>query len=215
LNSFRKFRNEFTMRYINEELEQGRRVLTRCSVDPSPEATSAPRTRRPHHHTCALRPLLEQPNAARFGRALGFTTYAASLRLVPESPGRVPGMHTGKTTSDSACAAAPKSAPGADHRREAWPARRLIKAQPRADRVARVSQRTDGGVAGALGFCVAADGHASRRRFSERYMSARSARETPRSPAGDAPTTRPPTHCHRGERTPAASSRLGCGTRRT
>jgi len=41
-------------------------------------------------------PLLEQPNAARVGRALGFTTCFAATR--PGVPVASRGMHTGKTT---------------------------------------------------------------------------------------------------------------------
>src|SRR2546425_8862529 len=59
--------------------------------------------------------------------------------------------------------------PRADSRRGAWPSRRRIRKHTTRRTRRPVSLASRHTLAGGLAFCVAAQGHAARRRLSERY----------------------------------------------
>src|SRR5881397_949205 len=67
------------------------------------------------------------------------------------------------------CALRRLSGPRADGRRGAWPSRRRIRKHTTRRMRHPVSLASRHTLAGGLAFCVAAQGHAARRRLSERY----------------------------------------------
>src|SRR5882762_8422754 len=101
-------------------------------------------------------PRATRPGGASECRARAFVVCVSSL--------------TQRNHRGARCAPCRLRKPRADSRRGAWPSRRRIRKHTSRRTRRPVSLASRHTLAGGLAFCVAAQGHAARRRLSERYL---------------------------------------------